>query len=38
MKSRDGFTNAQKATMLLSRETIEGLHVTGMFLAISLHL
>ena len=27
---RDGFTSAEKAMMTLSRETLEGLRVTGM--------
>ncbi len=29
VKSREGFTDAQKATMMLSRETLEGLRITG---------
>ena len=29
VKGREGFTGAQKATMMLSRETLEGLHITG---------
>ena len=29
VKGREGFTNAQKTTMMLSRETLEGLHITG---------
>lgn len=29
VNNRDGFTDAEKATMKLSRETLEGLHITG---------
>ena len=29
MKARKDFTDAQKATMMLSRETLEGLHISG---------
>lgn len=31
MKSRSGFTDSERAMMQLSRETIEGLHMTGAF-------
>ena len=30
VNARQGFTDAEKAMMLLSRETIEGLQMTGM--------
>ena len=30
MKQREGFTDAEKSMMLLSQETLEGLHITGM--------
>ena len=29
MMSRDGYTDSEKAMMQLSRETLEGLHITG---------
>ena len=29
MMSRDGYTDSEKALMQLSRETLEGLHITG---------
>ena len=29
MNARDGFTKTQKATMLLSKETLEGLRMTS---------
>ena len=29
MKARKDFTDAQKTTMMLSRETLEGLHISG---------
>ena len=30
--SREGFTPTEKARMCLSRETLEGLHITGMLI------
>ncbi len=35
---RDGFSRAQKAMMTLSRETIEGLRITGRYLNVSYGL
>ena len=31
VKLREGFTDGEKAMMLLSQETLEGLHITGRF-------
>ncbi len=31
VKGRDGFTGAQKVSMMLSRETLQGLHITGKY-------
>ena len=32
--SREGLTPTEKAKMCLSRETLEGLHITGMLVSI----
>ena len=37
MQNRVGFTRTEKATMMLSHETIQGLTMTGMYI-MSLHL
>ena len=34
MDSRPGFTRGEKALMCLSKETIEGLHITGNLRAV----
>jgi hypothetical protein len=31
VKARSDFSDAEKTKMLLSRETLEGLHITGRF-------
>ena len=36
VKQREGFTDAEKTMMLLSQETLEGLHITGNSIAIQL--
>ena len=35
MQERQGFTPAEKELMLLSRETREGLRITGMYICIA---
>lgn len=36
--ARDGFTAAEKTMMTLSRETLEGLRVTGTYIIYSIHV
>lgn len=34
VKQRQGFTDAEKNMMLLSHETLEGLHITGLLMIL----